>query len=180
MKGTPAEPRRALIIYAILNVAFIIILYILPGNAINILAKLMTLFALYTFLVLNISAFVEGYTGNPSFRPTFKYFHWSLALAGAIVCFLSALFVDTMMTAICLALLFALYFYLNKRNVDVNFNDARSGLAFKLIRKNLKALYQENNNNLRNCAQTSSYSADQSKMMPHIFVSLAKWKVTVA
>ncbi len=150
MKGTPPQPRRALLFCAIINLLFILALNCSSGNSINILAKLMTLFALYTFLVLNLCACVEGSCGNPSFRPTFKYFHWSISLLGAIVCFFSALFVDAMMTGICLAFLLGLYVYLTKRRMNAKFEDARGGLAFEMIRKNIKWLTRANKNETKN------------------------------
>ncbi|MGB3138448.1 MAG: Na-K-Cl cotransporter, partial [Nodosilinea sp.] len=48
----------------------------------NLIAPVLTMFFLTTYLVLNVSAGLETFLQSPSFRPTFKV-HWSLSLLGA-------------------------------------------------------------------------------------------------
>ena len=51
----------------------------------NLIAPVLTMFFLTTYMVLNVSAGVETFLQSPSFRPTFKM-HWSLSLLGALGC----------------------------------------------------------------------------------------------
>ena len=51
----------------------------------NIIAPVLTMFFLTTYMVLNVSAGIEGFLQSPSFRPTFKV-HWSLSMLGALGC----------------------------------------------------------------------------------------------
>lgn len=133
-----------------------IILLCLGGNGeggkfLNSVAGIMGMFFLYTFGLLNLAAFVELYTANPSYRPRFKHFHWSLALLGTILSFGSAILTDYKSALIALALLCVLIWYLRKRDMKMSFGDARRGYFYTRIRKSLFALqnYHDDDRNWR-------------------------------
>ena len=81
------EPRRALVFTCVLTI--IVLLWAgneSGGSALNGVAALISMFFLYSYGMINLAAFIEDFGGNPSFRPQFRYFHWSTALLGAIGC----------------------------------------------------------------------------------------------
>lgn len=98
------------------------------------------MFFLYTFGLLNLAAFIELYTANPSYRPRFKNFHWSLALLGTILSFGSAILIDPKYAIIALLVLCALIWYLRRRDMNISFGDARRGYLYTRVRKALFAL----------------------------------------
>ena len=110
------------------------------GKFLNTVAGIMGMFFLYTFGLLNLAAFVELYTANPSYRPRFKHFHWSLALLGTILSFGSAILIDYKYAIAAFAVLCFLIWYLRRRDMRNSFGDARRGYLYTRIRKALLAL----------------------------------------
>jgi amino acid transporter len=110
------------------------------GKFLNYVAGIMGMFFLYTFGLLNLAAFVELYTANPSYRPRFKHFHWSLALLGTILSFGSAILIDYKYALAAFVVLCVLIWYLRRRDMNISFGDARRGYYYTRIRKSLFAL----------------------------------------
>lgn len=110
------------------------------GEFLNSVASIMGMFFLYTFGLLNLAAFIESYSENPSFRPRFKFFHWSLALLGVIGSFGSAMLVDYKAASIALGVIIALVWYLRRREMTISFGDARRGYLYSRIKDNMLAL----------------------------------------
>ena len=70
----------------------------------NLIAPILSMFFLTTYLVLNVSAAIEGFLESPSFRPSFRV-HWSLSLLGAIGC-LGVMFLIDAFATVCACLLY--------------------------------------------------------------------------
>lgn len=78
--GKEQEPRLATALtFAVAQGALML------GN-LDAVAPLITLFFLVTYATLNLACFLEGVTRNPSFRPRFRWHHWSLSLLGTLEC----------------------------------------------------------------------------------------------
>lgn len=107
------------------------------GVFLNSIAAIMGMFFLFTFGLLNLAAFIESYSANPSFRPRFRYFHWSISLVGVIGSFGSALLVDYKAASIAFAVVLLLLWYLRRRDMAISFGDARRGYLYSRIQKNL-------------------------------------------
>lgn len=135
------EPRRALILTALLTLA---VLFwagdASGGGALNLVAQVITMFFLYTYGMLNVAAFIEGASGNPSFRPQFRYFHWSAAMLGAGGCMAVALVIGRTEAAVAMAFLAGLVWYLKRSQLRSTFGDARRGFMYNAVRKNLLRL----------------------------------------
>jgi len=54
-------------------------------GSLDMVAPLLSICFLTAYAALNFSTFVLGLTRAPSWRPTWKYFHWSLGFAGFLV-----------------------------------------------------------------------------------------------
>ena len=132
------EPRRAL--WLTLGVAVIIISWAAldtSGQSFNALATVVTMFFLYTYGMVNLAAFVESFARNPSFRPSFRYYHWAPALLGALSCGATAFLIDPPAAVIAAILVAILYFFFTSRVLRVRFGDARWGFAYTRLRANL-------------------------------------------
>jgi amino acid transporter len=135
------EPHRAL--WLTLGVSLMIILWAAndtSGGAFNALAAVVTMFFLYTYGMVNLAAFVESFAGNPSFRPTFKYYHWAPTLAGAIACAVTAFLIDPVSAVVAAFLIVILYILLRRRVLRVKFGDARWGFTYSRLKKSLLRL----------------------------------------
>ncbi|MEW6711849.1 MAG: amino acid permease [Candidatus Riflebacteria bacterium] len=146
------EPRRAIVLTGLIT--FGVVYWAsgqTGGSALNIVASIITMFFLFTYGMVNIAAFTEAYSHNPSFRPRFKYFHWFLALAGAIGCIIAAFLIDARDAGIAVFILFALYRYMRNKDLSMAFGDVRRGFIYTNVRDNLITLseMEEDNRNWR-------------------------------
>lgn len=135
------EPRRALVL------CFCITLLVLlwagdssGGGALNAVAAIITMFFLYSYGMMNLAAFIEDFGNNPSFRPRFRLFHWSIALAGSIGCFVVAFLINWFAALLAVLLILLLLWYLKTRHMQARFGDARRGFFYSSVRKNLVRL----------------------------------------
>lgn len=142
-KGSPRgdEPHRALGLTLAVTVAVIFWAgQDSAGGAFNVLAAVVTMFFLYTYGMVNLAAFVESSSGNPSFRPRFKYYHWLPAMFGALACAGTALLIDTLAAVLAFFAVAGLYGLLCRRVLQVRFGDARWGFAYSRLRRYLLKL----------------------------------------
>ena len=135
--GPSNEPRRAIILTFVISS-----LGILAGD-LNTIAPIITMFFLITYGTVNLACFFEIISNNPSFRPVFKIWHWSIPLLGAIGCFAVMFLISPLWALIAIILVSAMYVYILRREIMVSWGDMTSGLAFQRARKSLLKLEQE-------------------------------------
>ncbi len=132
------EPRRALIVTFIISVG--VIYYAREGStggALNAIAGIITMLFLCTYGITNLAAFVESFGKNPSFRPRFKLFHWSIAFLGALGCIFAAFLIDALFALIAIMIIALLFMYVRKFILSASFGDARRGFFYSRVRDNL-------------------------------------------
>lgn len=128
------EPRRALWLTFFITIVTLILATQFSKNALNAVAAILTMFFLASYGTVNMSAFVESFGRNPSFRPTFKFFHWSTALAGAIGCLITAILINWIAAVVAAAIISGLYMFLAAKHMKASFGDARRGFTFMRAR----------------------------------------------
>jgi amino acid transporter len=135
--GPNNEPRRAIVItFAISEVC------ILLGD-LNAIAPVITMFFMITYGYLCLATFYESITGNPSYRPTFRWSHWSTALLGALGCAAVMFLTSPLWAVLSIAAMAALHWYVARREVIVTWGDAQSGAAYERARRALLRLEQD-------------------------------------
>jgi amino acid transporter len=102
----------------------------------NIIAPVLTMFFLTTYMVLNVSAGIETFLQSPSFRPTFKM-HWSLSLLGALGCVAIMFLINAVATVLAAAIVLGIYLWLERRELQGAWGDVRNGLWMTLVRTGL-------------------------------------------
>lgn len=135
------EPRRALILCT--GITFAVLLYTgndAAGGALDAVAAIITMFFMYTYGMINLAAFTEAFGGNPSFRPRFRFFHWSVALLGAIACLAVAITVNPLFAGVSIVLLAGLFVFIRTRQLEATYGDARRGFVYNAVRRNLLRL----------------------------------------
>lgn len=135
------EPRRALWF----NFALTLIVLLWAGNnegggALNVVAGIVTMFFLYAYGITNLAAFVESRSANPSFRPKFRLYHWTVALAGAAACIATSFLIDKWAAVGAIVIIAALYAYIKKQLLTTAFGDSRRGYIYSRVRDNLLKL----------------------------------------
>ncbi len=132
------EPRRALALSLVITT----LLLLWAGNAsggaaLNAVAAIITMFFLYTYGMINLAAFIEDFSDNPSFRPTFRYFHWSIALMGGLGA-VGVSFLIHWQASLGAAIIICLFlWHLRSRHLKAAFGDARRGFLYNRVRENL-------------------------------------------
>ncbi len=115
-------------------------------NDLDLIAPVLSMFFLTTYLVLNVVALIEGFLQSPSFRPSFKV-HWIWSLFGAIGCVVVMFLIDGIATVVAAVLVLGLYFWLQRRELETAWGDVRRGLWMALLRA---GLYQIGNDDPKN------------------------------
>ncbi|MEA5534814.1 Na-K-Cl cotransporter [Crocosphaera sp. XPORK-15E] len=125
--GPDDEPRIGTLVTLVVAIAAVCI------GDLNLIAPVLTMFFLTTYLVLNISAAVEGFLKSPSFRPSFKV-HWGFSLLGAIGCLGVMFLIDAVATLVAGIVVFGIYFWVRQRELFVTWGDVRRGIWMALLR----------------------------------------------
>ncbi|MBD3321208.1 MAG: amino acid permease [Chitinivibrionales bacterium] len=137
------EPYRALVLVCFIAAGVLYYAVTRGGaTALNIIASVVAMLFLFTYGMTNLAAFVEGFGGNPSFRPRFKLFHWSFALLGAAGCIFAAVLISAKATIIAATIVAMLFLYVRRFVLTTSFGDARRGFVYSRIREYLIMLAQ--------------------------------------
>lgn len=102
----------------------------------NLIAPVLTMFFLTTYMVLNVAAGIEGFLQSPSFRPTFKV-HWGLSLLGALGCMAIMFLINAVATVMAALIVLGIYLWLERREIQGAWGDVRQGLWMTLVRTGL-------------------------------------------
>lgn len=105
------EPSNALVLTTFLGVAAAMI-----GN-LNAVAPLVSICFLTCYSALNLSCFILSIVNAPSWRPKWKYYHWSAALIGFIFCAALAFVIVWYWAVVAVILLIFIYAYIDLRQV---------------------------------------------------------------
>ncbi len=131
--GPDNEPRRATVLSLALAIP------VVWAGGLNAIAQVISMFFLIAYGMINLSAFVEGRSGNPSFRPRFKLFGWPAGLAGAIGCAVAMIKINETYALLSMGIAAVLYYWLKGR-AQGDWGDAKRGYIFSRTRQNLLLL----------------------------------------
>ncbi len=132
--GRSLEPRRATVMtFVIAQMA------VLLGD-LNAIAPIITMFFMITYGLLNLATYYEAVTKNPSYRPTFRYCHWSLSLAGALGCLAVMLLINWVWAITSTIVIALVYAYIRYREIEARWGDLQGGVIFERARKSLLRL----------------------------------------
>ncbi|MEO0933491.1 MAG: amino acid permease [Cyanobacteria bacterium J06641_2] len=99
----------------------------------NLIAPVLTMFFLTTYLVLNVSASIEGLLQSPSFRPSFRV-HWIWSLLGGIGCLGVMFLINPVATIVAAAIVSVIFLWLQQRELTTTWGDVRQGIWMALLR----------------------------------------------
>jgi len=137
------EPRFGLILT--LGLTFVVILLLGGGDSIaafDMIAAIVSMFFLCTYGMINFAAFVESFGANPSFRPRFRFYHWTTSILGTIACLMVMILIDAIAAAVAILVIAGIYAYLSRRVFRSAFGDARLGFQYALVVRALQKLRQ--------------------------------------
>lgn len=102
----------------------------------DLIAPVLTMFFLTTYLVLNVSAGIEGFLNSPSFRPLFRV-HWSLSLLGAVGCLAVMFLINPVATVLAGIVIGLIFLWIQRRELKTTWGDVRRGVWMLLLRTSL-------------------------------------------
>lgn len=120
---------------------FVAVVAVMVGD-LNLIAPVLTMFFLTTYLVLNVSAGIEGFLQSPSYRPTFRV-HWLLSFVGAAGCLAVMFLINAIATVVAAIIVLTIYIWLQRRELQVTWGDARRGLWMALLRTGIFQISSE-------------------------------------
>ena len=128
--GKGNEPRIALVASASIALACVLL------GDLDLIALMISMFFLATYGAVNLVAGLERWTGNPSYRPTFKV-HWVISFAGALACFAIMLLLNPIAAIVSAIVVIVVYLILARRVYRTAWGDMRSGFWFAMARMGL-------------------------------------------
>lgn len=134
--GEDDEPRLGTIFTLGVVIAAVFI------GKLDLIAPVLSMFFLTTYLVLNVAAGIEGFLNSPSFRPAFRV-HWSLSLLGAIGCLAVMFLINPVATVLAAIVVLIIYFWLQRRQMETTWGDARRGMWMTLMRTGILEVDRE-------------------------------------
>jgi amino acid transporter len=132
--GGGSEPRRAIVLTFLISQTCILL------ADLNTIAPLITMFFMVTYGLLNLATFYEGITKNPSYRPRFRFSHWTVSLAGAVGCVAVMFLIDWRWAAVSIVAMALLHWCIGRKEIEARWGDLQSGLLFERTRRNLLRL----------------------------------------
>ena len=132
--GSRGEPRRAIVLTFLISQTCVLL------ADLDTIAPLITMFFMITYGLLNLATFYESITGNPSYRPRFRFCHWTTSLAGALGCVGVMFLIDWRWAAVSISLITLLHWRIGRREVEARWGDLQSGLLLERSRRTLLQL----------------------------------------
>ncbi|XP_039752651.1 solute carrier family 12 member 4 isoform X1 [Pararge aegeria] len=136
VSSSRGEPTRALLLTMVICQCGILL-----GN-VDILAPLLSMFFLMCYGFVNLACALQTLLKTPNWRPRFRYYHWSLSLAGLVLC-ISIMFMTSWFYAlIAMGMAGLIYKYIEYRGAEKEWGDGLRGLALSAARYSLLRLEQ--------------------------------------
>ncbi len=133
VSGAASNPRRAVLLTATIALATISI------GQLNLVARIVSMFFLISYGLLNYATYFEADTESPSFRPRFRLFNKYLSLAGCLLCLGILLALDVRNGVLALAIMLVIYLYLKHTTQSPRWADASRSHALHVVRQQLLA-----------------------------------------
>lgn len=112
---------------------------VIIGN-LDLITPVITMFFLMCYGGVNLSCFLLDLLDAPSWRPRWKFHHWSLSLFGALVCLVIMFLISWSFTVVSLALASLLYYYVSVKGKGGDWGDGFKSAYFQLALRSLRTL----------------------------------------
>ena len=127
--GKAQEPFLATCVSGVIAIVFVVL------GGVDTIARILTMFFMVTYGALCAVSFLEYFSGNPSYRPTF-HTRWYLSLIGAVMCGLMMIEMNILYTFLALLLMVLTYIGLRRsRHGQRDLTAIFQGTMFQLTRR---------------------------------------------
>ncbi|PHU28489.1 Cation-chloride cotransporter 1 [Capsicum chinense] len=129
-----SEPHAATFFTAFLCIGCVVI-----GN-LDLISPTITMFYLLCYAGVNLSCFLLDLLDAPSWRPRWKFHHWSISLVGALLCVVIMFLISWSFTVVSLALASLIYYYVSIKGKAGDWGDGFKSAYFQLALRSLRSL----------------------------------------
>jgi len=129
-----SEPKRALVFAYLVGGLCVLI------GSLDLVAPLLSMCFLLCYSSMNLNCFVLDWLQDPSWRPRWKYYHWSVGLAGFLLCVAIMFAINYIYALVAWAFAGAIVAYIMRSNAETDWGSALHGLRFKLAMRSLMAI----------------------------------------
>lgn len=127
--GPSGEPARATLVSGAVAAVFI------AAGDIDSVSQVISMFFMVTYGALCSVSFLEYFSGNPSYRPSF-HSRWYVSLLGAAMCFMMMFQMQPLYAVVSMGLLFGIYRWLAyTRRGERDVSQILRGVMFQLTRR---------------------------------------------
>ena len=131
------------------------------------------MFFLISYGLINYATYYEARASSPSFRPRFRWFSRWASLAGALLCGAAMLAINAVAGAASIVILFAVYKYLERRDIPARWADAAAAHHFSRAMESIRSLDSEVRHSRNWRPQILVFSADPNRRSR--LLTFAKW-----
>jgi hypothetical protein len=132
--GPSNNPRRAVLLTGAIALAVVA-----AGN-LNAIARVVSMFFLISYGLLNYATYVEATAASPSFRPRFRFFHRRASLVGTLVCGGVMFAIDAFAAVAASAILVAIHQYVSRTAVPMHWRDSLRAYRYRRVKEGLRDL----------------------------------------
>lgn len=122
------EPRLALLASGLLCAGAIAI------GELNAVAPILTMFFLMCYTCVNISCVLQKVVQDPNWRPSFRFYHWSVSLLGAVLCVWMMFAINWIYALAAICFCCAIFAYATHGSHEVKWGDGIQGVKFQLAK----------------------------------------------
>lgn len=127
--GASNEPRNALILTFVIAETGILI------GELDVIARIVSMFYIAAYGFINLAYALERWA-SPDFRPSFRIPKW-IGVVGFIACFGVMFKLDTVAMVLAILIMFGIYFFLTKKELQVDFGDVWQSVWSSIVRSSL-------------------------------------------
>ncbi len=131
--GPLQNPRRGVLLSAAIALATIAL------GQLDLIARVVSMFFLISYGLLNYATYYEASSASPSFRPRFRWYHHHVSLVGFLACTGVMLAIDLQTGLVAIAILFAIFQYLKRTSGPSRWADSQRSYHLHQVRSNLLA-----------------------------------------
>jgi len=130
--GANNEPRNALIFTFLLAEVGILI------GELDVIARIVTMFYIAAYGFINLAYALESWASS-DFRPNFRIPKW-VGIIGFIFCFGVMFKLDTVAMVMAIVIMFGIYFFLTKKELQLDFGDVWQSVWASIVRSSLNKI----------------------------------------
>ncbi len=131
--GPLGNPRRGVLLSAGIALATIAL------GQLDMIARIVSMFFLISYGLLNYATYYEASSASPSFRPRFRWYHYRISLIGFFACAGVMLAIDFKTGLVAIAILFGIFQYLKRTAGPSRWADSQRSYHLQRVRSNLLA-----------------------------------------